>query len=239
MKKMKWALVLAGAAAALSFAAAPMVQAEGSDYRTITVSGNGTLKVAADRATVNVGFESTAATAQQASADNANTMSAVRNAVIAAGLTDGQVQTSDYNLWPQYRTDNKGKTSLEGYRASNTMTLTIDNVRTTGRIMDAAVKAGANRINSVSFSVKDQNQYKEEVLRKAVADARGKADAIAAALGKQVVNVVSVNENGARFVMFRTNQLMAAKALDSGAATPVEPQDVEVSADVTIVFEIQ
>lgn len=230
----KWGVVCAAAVLALSCMTASAAEAP---VRSITVQGNGSLSVMADQASVDIGIETQAVTAQKASADNANVMTAVKNAIIAQGIDASQIHTSNYGLWPVYQ-DNKGKTTLTGYRADNTMSVTVSPVSKTGPVMDAAVQAGANKVNSVSFSVKDQDRYKEEVLRKAVADARSKANAIASALNRQVVNVVSVSEGNVQVMPVGQIRLMSAD-MESKASTPVEPQNVDMNSQITVVFEIQ
>ena len=117
--------------------------------------------------------------------------------------------------------------------------LVVDDIKNTGRVMDAAVSAGANRIDSIRFTVRDADKYKDEALKRATKDAERKAKMIAASLGKNVTNVIAVNENhvnvSPRYMM---NVKMAADSGMGNATTPMEGGDASVESSVTIVFEI-
>ncbi len=230
----KWGVLCASAALALS---CMTVSAADMPVRSITVQGSGSLSVISDQASVNIGIETQSDTAQKAASDNASVMNAVKNAVIAQGIDDSQIHTSNYGLWPVYRYD-KGKAILTGYKADNTLNVTVSPVAKTGSVMDAAVRAGANKINSVSFSLKNQDKYKDDVLRKAVMDARSKADVIASALNKQVVNVISVTEGNVRIMPVGQIRLMASD-MAVKESTPIEPQNVDMDSQITVVFEIR
>ena len=96
-------------------------------------------------------------------------------------------------------------------------------------------------VNSVEFSLKDPQSYKDKVLVQAINDAKRKADIIAKTLGKNVVNVVSVNSNNSYIEARTFNSMMYAKAADSaavGASSPIQAGDISVKANVSIVFEI-
>ena len=124
---------------------------------------------------------------------------------------------------------------------SNQITVTVDNIDIVGNVIDTAINAGANSVNSVEFSLKDPQSYKDKVLVQAINDAKRKADIIAKTLGKNVVNVVSVNSNNSYIEARTFNSMMYAKAADSaavGASSPIQAGDISVKANVSIVFEI-
>ena len=234
----KSALILAALAA---FCAIAPVHAE-EFHRTISVTGTGKVTAKNDRATVRVNVETKAKDSKEAARENARIMSDVKYAVIEAGANAQKIETLNYTMAPVYRYNDKGKQIFETYKATNTMKIEVNDIDKTGEVMDAATKAGATRVDSVEFSVSHPERYRDEALEKATADAKRKADLIAANLGRTVVNVISVNEDMTpvyqpRLMMMKA-AAMGANAMDEVAVTPVEGGDSDMEYRVSIVFEI-
>ena len=211
------------------------------ETRTISVDGTSVIKAMPDRATVNISIESTAKDAKEASAQNAVVMNKIQKDIMALAITKDNIKTTNYNLYPLYNHKDNGSQEITGYNVSNQITVTVDNIDLVGNVIDTAINAGANSVNSIEFSLKDPQSYKDKVLVQAINDARRKADIIAKTLGKNVVNVVSVNSNNSYIEARTFNSMMYAKAADSaaaGASSPIQAGDISVKANVSIVFEI-
>ena len=127
-----------------------------------------------------------------------------------------------------------------GYRANNTVTVTVNDVAKAGQVIDAALSSGATDVNGLSFGLKDAKSVRNTALQMAVQDARSKADAIAAALGVKIVGIQNVKEDGGNFARYEVANARLAK-LDGAAMadTPVNAGTVEVNAEVHIDFQIQ
>lgn len=208
-------------------------------HRTITVTGNSEVTAKSDMATVNITVETHSPNARAAVRENANTMTDVRNAVIAAGAEASKIETQNYNVYPQQIYNNKGEVKSKEYRCDNTMKVVVMNLSKTGAIMDAAVEAGANRIDSVDFSVSDTQLYKDAALRKAAEDAARKAKIIAAGLGRNVIGIISASEDNVNVMPYRmVNLKMASAAMREDAVTPIDPGESKLQGRVTVVFEI-
>jgi uncharacterized protein YggE len=165
-------------------------------------------------------------------------MTAVRNAVIAAGADASKIETQNYSVYPQQNYDNKGRKTDLKYICNNTMNVTVTNIARTGEVMDAAINAGATRLDSVDFGVNDTQKFKDAALRAAALDAKNKANILASALGRTVVNVISVNEDSVNVVPYRLMSFKAAARDNVETTTPVDPSDSKMESHVTIVFEI-
>jgi len=234
MNKKVMALIAAGLIAFSGMTA----QAE-ELHRTITVTGNSEVTAKSDMATVNITVETHSPNARAAVRENANTMTDVRNAVIAAGAEASKIETQNYNVYPQQIYNNKGEVKSKEYRCDNTMKVVVMNLSKTGAIMDAAVEAGANRIDSVDFSVSDTQLYKDAALRKAAEDAARKAKIIAAGLGRNVIGIISASEDNVNVMPYRmVNLKMASAAMREDAVTPIDPGESKLQGRVTVVFEI-
>lgn len=216
------------------------VQAEEPARRSLTVSGSATVTAKNDTATIHLSVETSSPNVKAAVRENANTMTAVRNAVISSGADASKIETQNYNVYPQNTYDDKGRVKNKTYNCTNSMNVVVSRLDKTGEIMDAAVQAGANRIDSVDFSVSNTQVYKDQALKEATADALRKANIMAAALGKQVVNVISVSEDSNNVVPYRMMKMSLAAARDGAesAPTPLDPGDAKMESRVTVVFEI-
>ena len=204
---------------------------------TITVSGDATVSAEPDQAEIDIGVVTQARTAPDATKQNAERVARVL-AEIKKQLGKGdEVKTSGYSLAPNYRYPQGGKPEIVGYTASNTLRIKTTNLSLVGRLIDSAMQAGANNVNRLVFTLKDELAAQLGALKMASAKARAKADAVAAALGLKIVRIISVNE-GERMVQPIYRQAMAARAEAASAPTPVEPGTVEVRSTVSMTVEV-
>ena len=235
LKKNLW-VVLMAMLLCLGMSSVAMA-APGPGPAVISVSGQGRADVAPDMAVVNIGIVTTGKTAQLAQAENAKVASDVTAALGQLGIFSKDIQTH-YTMSPVYEKGDYRK--AVGYRANNTVTVTVNDVAKAGQVIDAALSSGATDVNGLSFGLKDARSVRNTALQMAVQDARSKADAIAAALGVKIVGIQNVKEDGGNFARYEVANARLAK-LDGGAAadTPVSAGTVEVNADVHIDFQIQ
>ena len=234
MKKLAVAL-----AAGLIACSCMTAQAEDS-RRSITTTGNGVVIAQNNRAVMYLAVETMSPDAKQAAQDNANIMTKVKHAVIGAGAAPDKIETDNYTMYPVYEYD-KGKVKSRKYEVNNRMKVVVEDLTKAGAVMDAAISAGANRIENIMFTVRNPGKYKDDALREAAQDARRKADIIAASLGKTVTNIISVTDNSVR--VSPRNYMMNARMaggndMAESATTPVEGGDAKVESSVTVVFEI-
>ena len=215
------------------------VQAEEAPRRSLTVSGSAVVTAKSDTATIHLSVETSSPNVKAAVRENANTMTAVRNAVIAVGADASKIETQNYSVSPQNTYDDKGRVKNKKYNCNNSMNVVVTRLEKTGDVMDAAVEAGVNRIDSIDFSVANTQVYKDQALKEATADALRKANIMASTLGRSVVNVISVSEDSNNVVPYRLMKVsMAARSNDEAAPTPLDPGEAKMESHVTVVFEI-
>jgi uncharacterized protein YggE len=198
--------------------------------RGIIVTGSGQVDAPPDRAFVTAGVQTRGRTAQEAQNENNLTMQAVIAAIKAVGIPDKSIQTIGVSLYP---TTDQGQV-ITGYDASNEVDVTIDQISQAGAVLDAAVKAGANQSAGVRFGLKDQTTARNQALAAAATDARSKATALATALGLQITGVESVSEQNVNVPTFSPPRAFAGAP--AAQSVPIEPGQLTVSAQVTIVF---
>ena len=211
------------------------------EVRTISVDGTSVIKTMPDQATINISIENTAKDAKEASAKNAIVMNRIQKDILALSITKDNIKTTNYNLYPVYNRKDNGTQEITGYNVSNQITVTVDNIDLVSTVIDTAINAGANSVNSIEFGLKDSQSFKDKALVQAINDAKRKADIIANTLGKNVTNVVNVNSNNSYIEARTFNSLMYAKSADAGiggVSSPIQAGDISVKANVSIVFEI-
>jgi uncharacterized protein YggE len=197
-----------------------------SSSRSVTTGGHGVVTVVPDEATVDAGVRTQATTAQAALSANAEAMTKVIAALKQVGVK--QIQTQQVSLYPN--TDRKG--NVTSFVAQNTVTA-ISTIANAGKLIDAAVGAGANTVDGPNLSVGSQSALYRRALQLAVQDARAKAKALAAAGGFHVGRVVTVSESSTPTPISFGQAPKAA-----GTSTPIEPGTQDITADVQVSFAI-
>jgi uncharacterized protein len=208
---------------------------------TIEVTGSASVAVPSDVARVSFAVETHAKEAGSASAANAQDMSRVIAALKQADLPGLRVETFGYQLNPEYSTsppqDPNGRQTREivGYAAVNNIRVTLTEVQSVGRAVDAAIGAGANRVASLSFEASETTEARKEALSEAVAEARSQAQTIADALGRELGPPIEIHGGAQNPQPIRPMMFEGARA---AASTPVEAAEQSVSASVTIRFAL-
>ncbi|NPV08638.1 MAG: SIMPL domain-containing protein [Anaerolineae bacterium] len=223
-------LVLAAAVPAL--AQAPT----GDVIRHITVVGGGTASVTPDRATANLGVETSAADVEEAVSGNQEIMDAVLQALQEAGVPEENIRTTEYSIFFDEGIRGPDQPPQPTYRVFNTVLVTIEDLDAIGEVLDAGIGAGANRIYGVSLSVEDPSEARAQAREEAVQDARQRATALAELQGVSVGRVISLSEvvtGGA--IPFAAE---AAGAAPGAQAGPIAPGQLEVSVSLQVTFEL-
>ena len=206
--------------------------------RTIEVDGNGETRTSPDTANLDLAIDTQAKTAEEAAARNAALATKVIDALKAKLGDKGKITTGGYSLDPEYDQRPNAKPTIIGYNAQNTVTVHTGALDLVGALIDTAIAAGANRVNSLNFSVKDDTKARTEAIAIATRDAQAQADALASALNVKLGKVLKATTvSQERPIPIRMGRAMAMSA--ASVATPVEPGEVTVPATVSLVFEIQ
>jgi uncharacterized protein YggE len=236
---------------------------------TLSITSTSTTEVRPDMLSVAVGVETNGTTAQEAVSQNANLTGQVINALRGLGINEDRIETSSYSVSPIYEYIQPPQPCIEiyppppgcetrqeiiGYRATNTVTVTLDvpffRVATqsvpdvnAGQVIDAAVGAGANRVDSVTFFISPdrQQEIRGTLIGDAIANARQRADIAAEALEMTITGVASATINPIDFPVFTVGlqEAVGGGAADSvSAPTQILPGQQEVSTTVSLVFYI-
>jgi len=207
----------------------------------ITVNGSSEVMVAPDQATVRLGIVRQAPAAQAAQ-EQANALAQeILAAVGRTGVPASQIQTARLVLSPVYaprNPDSRDAPRIVAYTASNSLSVRVTNLTLVGPVIDAGLKAGANQLEGVQFSLMNDLASRQQALRLAVEEARSKAQVMADALRVNLVEVMEASESGVSVVPFAEAGLAGVQARALAVETPVSPGQIQVRANVTLRYRI-
>ena len=211
---------------------------EGTEnLKTISLTGSGSSSAQADQATVNLGVQVISELANEAIGENAETMTAVIEAIKALGVSEDDIVTTSYSVYPQYDWTEEGRVFV-GYSVTNLVQVTVKDLDIVGDVIDAAAVAGANQINGISFELSDakREELKTNAYIAALGDAQDKADVIAETLGVTISGVQSVTEYS--YTPVRSYEYAESVAMDGAKSisTPIVSGELSVTVSVHIVF---
>ena len=214
---------------------------------TISVSAEGKVQAIPDLATVNLGVLTQGDSPSKVQEDNSQKVNKIIDYIKQQGINKDDISTSQFNIYPQYDYSN-GKNNIIGYQLNQTITVKVRGMDkgtdALGKILEGAVKQGANEINGVSLSFDDPDDLRQEARKMAIEKAKAKAQDLAQAAGLKLGKVVSVSESGMGgypVPMYADSAMgYGAGGAEIKAAAPnIEPGSQDVIANMTVVFEVK
>lgn len=205
--------------------------------RTIVVPGLGRLTVEPDVATVRLGVAITRPTASAAREAAAETITAILEAITAAGVERRDVRTSLVSLGPITDYSSERGPRVTGYQLTNAVELTVRDLSAAGKVIDAGLGGGASSLDGLEFRLADPAPAEDAARRAAVEDARRRATTLATAADVTLGPIVAIVEGSHQTPMFERGGT-AGMALKAASDTPLEAgtQDVVVSVVVTFLI---
>ena len=161
----------------------------------ITVNGTGETQVSADTAVITLGVSARDKDVLKAQQKVNDAIAAIRQALIAKGVREENINTDYISIYASYSYDGDQE-QVEAYSASSTLAIKVTEMGSVGMLIDEAFAAGANTLNGISFSASDTRAAGEESLKKAVAEAKARAEALAEASGLKITGIEIISEGG-------------------------------------------
>ena len=206
---------------------------------TVSVTGSATILVPADTATVRLGVTESAQNVLEAqSAMNAK-IEAIRQALLESGIEEKSINTDRLNIYTNYSYADDGTERVSGYTASSTLSIVTHDMESTGAIIDTAFTAGANTLNGIEFSGENTETMVAVGYGQAMLDAHDKAELLAQTEGASVRGVVSIEQGGSYSYDSLSNATRMETSADMGSSTFVQAALIEVSASVSVTYELQ
>ncbi len=224
-------------AAAVFLAATASAYAQTSpEPPSVVVSGEGVVTAVPDQAWVRIGAESRSKVPKEAQSRNAEAMTAVQQKLTALGLAKDAIRTVAIDLQLDYDYAN-GRQTPRGYIARNTIEVRVDDFAKLGDVLDAAVGSGATNLHGLRFDVKRRGALEREALQLAVANALGRAEALAAGAKRTIDRVIRIEESS----VGRGPEMpvMAVRMQSDVVGTPVAAGELEIRAQVRVTASLK
>lgn len=201
---------------------------------TLNVTGEGEVSVRPDIAILDLDVVTNAKNAQQAVQQNAERMNRVIDALKDMGIRAAEIQTVGYDVIPLVDNESKSPTfgQILEYRVVARLRVKVS-VEEAGETIDVGVRAGANMVTGVRYTIRDEATVRARALKAAVKAARRDADAVAESLAIKLRETKEIEINLGGSPVFYREVAMAKSAM----STPFEPGQIEVRATVRIVYE--
>lgn len=213
----------------------------GPQIGTVTAQGTGSVSAIPDQALMSFGVSASDKDAKAALDKVSAQADKVIAALKAAGVAEKDIQTANVSVFPQYGNQLPGSSAqapIIGYQASLSVTAKVRDLGSLSKVIGAASAAHVDNINGPTFSIAEDSVYRQAAITKAVADARVTATSMAKAAGKSLGEVLSITSNAGATPVPR---VLTEVAPQTGSATsvPVQPGQLDVNADVTVVFALK
>lgn len=208
----------------------------------IRAAGTATVHAKPDQVRIDIGVITRAQTAAQASADNARQFAAVVAELKKILGENADIQTSGYNISPDYKYPKEGGTpTIVGYVANNNVRVTSRDVDNAGKLIDASSRVGANAVRGIEWSLRDEQAVRTKALTEAARVAKSNAEALAAGVGLKISRILRVEDTTQDFRPAANRPMMQmarAEAMSDSVATPVEAGNIQIQASVVITAEL-
>lgn len=208
----------------------------GGTVKEVTVVGTGEVRGTPDIMTAGIGVEVVAPDVTGAVSQSNEKARAMIDAMVTAGVAAEDVQTSDLSVQPQYDGNPYGGGTVTGYRATNSVRITVRDLDTASGVLDAGIAAGGNaaRLNTVAFDIDDDSTLLADARTRAFEDAKTRAEQYADLSGTALSNVVTITEAHNT----TGNQDMMRSPGGSMADMVIAPGTQQLSFEVTVTWAL-
>lgn len=230
-----WAILLT---LVMVLTASAMAEEAANDAATLKVRGTGVVSVTADQVRVVLGVRETSSDVLEVQSTVNQKINAIYDALIEAGVESKDIATESLYIYANY--DYSGEVErLTGYTATNTISITTTDTGKMGEYIDISFQAGANTLDTVDFSSRNNAEAKKEALQLAVQNAYEKAETIAEAAGMSVAQVKTFDETTENYYTDAGALYSNARAeAAADGATRLQASNLQVQATVIVEFEL-
>lgn len=235
--KTKMFIVLAVLTVILS-ACAPTSGVSVNDLRTVSVNGTGKVTVSPDMASISVGVQTKHEDAEEAMAENNVLVQAIMDTMAEFGIAPEDIKTSNFSVYPRNEYDDNGKVVETNFVVNNTVAVKVRDLSILGNVLGAVVESGANTVNGVNFDLSDREAAYADAMALAVENARDRAEILVNAAGEKLGDVQSITTHISGGGVVYMERVAMDMALGGAAEVPISPGEMDLSVDVSIVYEI-
>lgn len=216
-------------------------QADGT--RSISVVGEGEARGTPDQAQVSVGVQTSATTVVDAAGENQAVVERIMKALEEHEIDEEHIQTANYSIWPEQSHDPRQSSSMRitGYRVSNMVNVTVDDIDKVSEVLAAVTNAGANSVHGINFTVEDPAGLEQRAREAAMADARSRAEALAELAGVELGDVLTLSTSTSPGYPVPMMAGRSMEMADAAAAPPpgISPGQQSVNVQIHATFAIR
>ncbi len=227
------ALVLAGCGPAT------ISSTGGQPDRTLNVTGLGQVDITPDIAYIYIGIHTEGASASDAVKANNTQTEVLINALTDSGVDAKDIRTTNFGIWPSTQYGPDGQALGTVYMVDNTVYVTVRELDGLGDLLDSAIEAGANSINSIQFDLADKTEALKEARADAVKNASEQAAELADAAGVQLGEIVNVTYFDSQPYPYSVGKGGGGGGAGIEAAVPIQPGQLSITANVSLTYEIK
>lgn len=215
--------------------------------KLVSVRGEGEASIAPDMAEIQLQVTSKAKDAKGAQTKNAKEMSRVEKVLKDQFKIESKdIQTSNFQVFPEYSYDNNGKRSFLGFRADHGLSVTVKKMEQVGGLLDSLVGKGSEEVSvqlsSVSFSSSKRKEVEIQALELAMKSASHRAEALAGFAKKKIKGVLRITDSQLGHVpppMLSGGMAMMKMAADQESqSTQISSGEIKVNAQVSVEYEL-
>ncbi len=202
----------------------------------ISVTGEGKIKVTPDQAVISVGFQNSGKDAKEVKTLNDEVVDKVIKFLKKSGIPATDYKTNNVSLNKSYDYEKK----KYNFQANQTLSITLKDLSKYDEIMMGLNDAGVNTVNGVEFKSSKINDYERDARKKAVLDAKQKAQDYVSVLGQKVGKALLITDNTQSYApqpMYKMN--MMAMAEDAGSRETLAVGEMEVNINVSVTFALE
>ena len=205
--------------------------------RTITLEADAEVTATPDIAVTTIGMVATGDTVAAAQEANTTVMNQLTARLTELGIADADMQTANYNIYPQYNYTSEDGRVLEGYEVSQSMTVKIRDIGIAKDVIALAGEVGANSVSGLEFTVDEKDVYVDQARHEALETGYQKARALSQSLGVSLVSIVSYDE----YELSGDDSYYRYAELDYGygGAPDVQAGSMDIRMNVIVTFEIR
>ena len=215
-------------------------QAAAENVRTLNVNGLGQVYLTPDIAYIYIGVHTEGATASEAVDSNKGQTTDVIDALKNAGVAEKDIRTTNFSIWPSQQYGPDGTVTGSIYMVDNTVYVTVRDLNGLGDLLDSAISAGANSVNSIQFDVADKAEAVKEARTKAVEDAKLQAQELADAAGVSLGDIQAINfYDNSPYPLSEYGKGGGGGEAAAGASVPIQPGQLTIAVTVSLTYSIK
>lgn len=224
----------------------------GGEKLHITLAGEGKVSAKPDVAKISAAIVTQKEFLKEAQDENSKKSNVLIGYVKSEGVEEKDIKTAGYNIYPQYSYPrpcpdyslcplSEQRPKIIGYQVRNSVEITIRDITKAGDILAGVVGAGANEVSGITFTIDQPDALRAQARKKAVQDARAKADALARVLGKRVSDIVNFSESGTfpPPIFFAREAALGKGGGDAAPSPSVQPGENEIVVNVSMTYEFK